>query len=304
MSTALIKITGPFLWLGLLSCVITLAAAANEAESLEPPLVTVHLNSGRRLVAAIDQRTDQQTLWLRFDGTTAVLYRPVDWQEVQSIEHAGQLHRGPSLLSLSAQLSSQRTVPTSLTIDEDLPDVEQLPTPPVSHAELAEELLAITPRVQTIQTDAYVANWDADVEIDGIVLSITTLDHYGHAIPVSGTVSVEFRADRRSRLKPQLRQLRYEFQRFGSWTKQFPSEAGGQMVYLLPFQAVHPEFDPALAAFGLVHVKLAVPGHGVFESSIADLNVRPFSRIRDQIQQSQGTRYLPIERTGRGKRLD
>ncbi|NIO39592.1 MAG: hypothetical protein GTO41_05005, partial [Burkholderiales bacterium] len=142
------------------------------------------------MVAAIDQRTDPQTLWLRFDGTTAALYRAVDWQEVLALQHDGRLYRGESRFSLSDQLSTGRTVPNRVPPGASLPEEEELPAESVSYAERAAEILVGTPRVEAIQTDAYVANWDADVEIDGIVLSIAALDRFGHSLPVEGTVTV------------------------------------------------------------------------------------------------------------------
>jgi len=71
-------------------------------------------------------------------------------------------------------------------------------------------------------------------------------------------------------------------------------------VYRLPFQAVHPEFDTDWAAHGLVHVRLTVPGHGVFEASQEVVRIRAFSPIRDELEMSTGRRFFPIERTGRG----
>ncbi len=205
---------------------------------------------------------------------------------------------------LSSRLSTLRMPPERTGVDPRRPNLASLSTPPVLQGETPAEIPAFPPRLQVVQTDAYVANWDADVEIDGIVLWLTTLDEHGHPVPVHGTVTVELRGDRRSRTKPPLPQRRYADERLGYWRKTLPAAAGGETVFLLPFQALHPEFELNLAARGLLHVKLVVPGQGVFEDSIADLTVRPLRRIRDQIQQSQqGSRYLPIERTGRGAQL-
>ncbi|HUS39209.1 MAG TPA: hypothetical protein VMX74_07150 [Pirellulales bacterium] len=293
-------------------------ASPTQAASVadDQPQATIYLASGRSFAAAIDERTDQQTLWLRFDGTTAVLYRPIEWDHVTAIEYDGQRHQNEQMVVLATQLKNGRQVaeaasrnsvaahepslsPTAVGGTADANNVEQLPT--ATYAEVAEEILALTPRVQAINIDAYVANWDADVELDGVVLLVTTIDPFGHSVPASGTVRAELRVERRSRLKPQPRRIRADFERIGSWTRQLPIHSGGESVFLLPFEAVHPEFDEASASHGLLNVRVTVPGQGVFERSIADLTVRPYSRIREQIQHTRDTRFLPIEQTGRGK---
>jgi hypothetical protein len=148
-----------------------------------------------------------------------------------------------------------------------------------------------------------VANWDADPEVDGVVLTVAALDQFGALVPASGTIHAELRGDRRSLLKPPLPRRRQRFSRLAYWSERFLLAHGGRMVYLLPFQAVHPDFDPAVAAFGLLHVKLTLPGHGVYEASVADLRIRPWSSIRNQIENSSGTRFLHIEQTGRSRHL-
>lgn len=287
-------------------------ATATEVAA-DPSQATVFLTSGRSFAAAIDARTDEQTLWLRFDGTTAVLYRPVAWHRVAAIEYGGHRHQDQQMLTLATHLKNVRQVASAATqnggaaVGESVPAdtntsdkiIERLPA--TTHAQIAEQILAFTPRVQTIHIDAYVANWDADVELDGIVLSVTTIDPFGHSVPARGTVRAELRVERRSRLKPQPRQIRADFERIGFWTKSLTAHPGEDGVFLLPFQAVHPEFDHASAAHGLLNVRVTVPGQGVFEQSIADLTVRPYSRIRNQIQNTRGTRFLPVERTGRAK---
>jgi hypothetical protein len=94
------------------------------------------------------------------------------------------------------------------------------------------------------------------------------------------------------------------FVREARWVKSVRIEdfsAGGATVKL-PFLRFHPEFDSHRAPYGAVHVRLSVPGHGVFEATQSVVRLRPYSATRDRYQQRTGRRFLDMERTGRGQR--
>lgn len=61
--------------LGLLACVSSGAQAQQ---------VTVGLTSGGIFTAAIDERTDTEHLWIRFDAAGTSLLRPVAWSDVEA----------------------------------------------------------------------------------------------------------------------------------------------------------------------------------------------------------------------------
>lgn len=267
-------------------------------------LIRVELANGRTFTAAVDTRTSEERLWLRFDRQTAVLYRPVAWDDVSSAEYGGQTYSADELRQLAPQIRSRRSespaaefVPRS---PESIP-AESTEVANETYAEMAQAALSQSPRVQSIVIDAYLANWDADVEVDGIALSLTAIDCFGAPAAVDGTLNVELFAERRSRLNPPPLQHREDLQRFGTWTKMVRAEYGGEQFFLLPFQAVAPDFDAAISNYGLLHAKLAVPGHGVFEASVSDLRIRPISRNRDRLQDTNSRRFLRTETTGRSK---
>jgi hypothetical protein len=70
----------------------------------------------------------------------------------------------------------------------------------------------------------------------------------------------------------------------------------------LPFQAIDPQFTADVDSVGLVTMRLAVPGQGVFASSVEDVRIRPLSNMRTRIWNSTGSRFLPFEQTGRPTR--
>jgi hypothetical protein len=62
---------------------------------------------------------------------------------------------------------------------------------------------------------------------------------------------------------------------------------------------VQPEFDLDWIGVGLVHVRLVVPGDGVFEDSLDGLRIRPYAPLRDRLEMNTGRRFLPTEGLGR-----
>jgi hypothetical protein len=289
--------------------VLVFANAVSSTVSAQPspttgesPLIRVELANGRTFTAALDARTTDERLWLRFDRQTAVLYRPVAWDDVSSAEYDGQTYSADELRQLAPQIRSERTQTSAANFAPRAPaSTAAADAAEKTYAELALDALSASPRVQSIAIDAYLANWDADVEVDGIALSLAAIDCFGAPAAVDGTLNVELFAERRSRLKPPPLQHRENLERYGAWTKVLRAEYGGEPFFLLPFQVVAPDFDTAIGNYGLLHAKLAVPGQGVFEASVSDLRIRPISRNRDRLQDSSSQRFLPTEGTGRSK---
>jgi hypothetical protein len=155
------------------------------------------------------------------------------------------------------------------------------------------------PSVQTLSIDVYLANWDADVESDGIVVTLAALDFFGQAVPVNGSLDVELIAEQ---LPPYTRDR--SFPAIGRWTLSLtPDDANAAGYYRvrLPFQWAHPEYDLTLPRYALAHVRLVVPGRGTFEASVDAVALRGFSPVRERLQASGGGRLLPTEQSGRGK---
>jgi hypothetical protein len=177
------------------------------------------------------------------------------------------------------------------------------PQPPLLE-ELHPAVPAPLPReVVTIVFDAFIANWDADVETDGLVLDVAPLDAEGYIIPADGTLEVELFASQRRAFHHAPLSGGDTLELAERWTRAInPAELRpGGYRFRLPFGAVHPELDPDWLAYhyGLVHVRLAIPGHGVFEDSRDGIRIRPWAPNRDYLEMNTGRRFLPTERLGR-----
>ena len=262
----------------LLSIVIwSVVAVASQPESE----VTVLLSNGRQSAAALDGRTDGDHLWLRFHSDTTTLLRAIPWDEIVSAHYEGR----------------------ELT-REEFPAVAAKVQAPAAVARRSRATWGHAPRVTSVRFDAFLANWDGDVEADGLIIDIYPLDRNGQVIPASGILEVDLIASRAGEFNLSPRNSRQTLGRLGHWTMMVRThdvDSSGA-TFRLPFQAAHPEFDTNLGSHGLVHVRLVVPGHGVFEESVDPVRIRRFSPLRDALERSDGRRFFPLERTGRGKR--
>jgi hypothetical protein len=259
-------------WPFVLLLVGAAAALSREGAAAEPlaPL-TIEVEGGAKFTGLVDSQTDERRLWLRFEEGTAAIWRPFTWQRVVAASHAGR--------SVATSDQPRRPAPAA---------AEPAPLPAAPAA------LAI---------DASLANWDGDVETDGLSLDLRVVDAEGLATAAAGTLEVELFAPRIRKYHEAPQSRGYSVDLIERWSLLVAEESfrGGQARIRLPFGAIHPEFDRRVDAVGLVHLRLAVPGHGVLEQSLDGVVLRPWSPTRDALLDNTGRQFLPAEGTGRGK---
>jgi hypothetical protein len=297
-----------------LACSWAWCPSLGFAEDLDSS-VTVELASGRQFTGQLHPRSDADRLWLRFGRDTAYILRPIDWDRVAWVRVAGERIPLAEFKRQAIELECVGAIPAATS-----PSVAPLPqpvSPPASSRRLsgdlpvAERANAGTPRnqytgrtlVASIVVDAWVANWDRDVENDGLVVFVVPLDVHGYAVAASGSLQVYLIGPRLRRFQEAPRSRGSKLDRLGCWVKAVHESdfREGGFAYRLPFQAIHPEFDNRLGSHAMVNVKLTVPGSGTFERTIDYVRIQPFSPIRDYHQLRTGHRWLDIEQTGRGK---
>jgi hypothetical protein len=252
--------------------------------------VTVELDSGRAFVGEVDAKSDDERMWIRFSQPGVTLLRPIAWDRI------ARVRRGDAVLTAGELRASLPSLAT------ETPSVEPADSPPLTAEAVPRGRLlpeaaldlhpALPPRVAMLQIRATAANWDGDVELDGIELEVEPLTGGRYRLPVDGTLYVHLLGSLRHReALPDL----------GRWTRRVRESdfVHGVAVYRLPFQAIHPQFDLEVEKLGLVHARLAVPAHGVFDASEELVYLRPFSAMREELQALTGRRFFPIERLGR-----
>ena len=287
------------------------AGQASIAEQPEEPVV-VQLASGRSLLAAVAPQTDGTRLWLRWRHGTISVLRPIHWDRVVRAEYEGQ-----GLSADQFRRAIVRPEPLLSTREEPLAPRAgtfrlhslRWPAPPMTKPEPStssrpaittiEPGRAKTPPLQSLAIDAWVTNWDSDVEVDGVVVDVRPLDARGAIAPVHGTLEVTLIGWRTGRTRPTQPPIR-----LGRWTRSVrPSDfASPATEYRFPFRSVHPDFDLQWAPHATVHARLSVPGQGVFDATSSDVRIRPYSALRDHLQQTTGHRFYDVERTARSPR--
>jgi len=285
-----------------------------QAAQAEP--VTVDLASGRQFTAEIDWRTDASRLWLRFDGEGMHVLRPVAWHSVLRVEASGEslsaaeawdrVSRGQlgtaaeEIAPGSEETSpSQASAPSDISVSESdyvrfTPPPIAHDAPPTAHEEFIDHAEA-PPEAQSIAIEAQAANWDADVENDGIVLRLQPLNDLGQIVPVAGLLEVEVIAT-----QPAVRSYGEPTTRLERWTQVVePADIGPSgVLYKLPWTGAHPEFDTRIGRTALVHARFSVAGVGVLETTADLVRIRQFSPVRDRLEQLRGRRFLETERNG------
>ncbi|OHB71112.1 MAG: hypothetical protein A2V70_04065 [Planctomycetes bacterium RBG_13_63_9] len=149
-------------------------------------------------------------------------------------------------------------------------------------------------KVQSLRIEAALANWDGDVEVDGLEIRVCPLAADGTIVPADGMLSVRLIGRRvRGRAGDGI------FVELDRWSRRIRAsdcDSWG-VVYRLAFRRIHPEFDLDFAVEGLVHGQLGVPGQGNFEASVPT-QIRTYAPIREDLQLLRHQRFFPQERTG------
>ena len=303
-------------WIGVLiaAALAPFIGRAQETPAAQKQPLTVELSSGRRFTGLVDARTSDERLVLRFARDGATLRRAIEWDRVVGDSVSKQLIEPAQLkataLAMRTEGSGTQGVPGFQGSEVSRPPTSdfRLPTSdsPTSDSPTSDSRPPIPDsRVTTVTFDARIANWDGDVETDGLIVELFPIDEDGYAVPARGTVEVELFA-------PHMRDFNHAplsggdtLERVNRWTQAVePEDFTTRGVRLkLPFAAVHPEFDLDWIGMGLVHVRLAVPGDGVFEDSIDGLRIRPYAPLRDRLEMNTGRRFVPTEGVGRGRVL-
>ena len=263
--------------LGLLTVVVT-SLFAQAPQTTSP--VQVELQSGRVFEAAVDIRSDEQTLWLRFEQGSTRLLRPIKWDRVKEVRHQGQAITREAALDLASKESPRRQIPATATPNQSI-------------AQQTNDALDFAPRIRSIQIEARLANWDHDSEDDGIVMWVYPIDATGSPVAVTGTVQATLIGTKSVDFNEAPRSRGVMNRRYATWTRTLTESGKGRNNALyLEFPTRELAKNSTWLPLGLLHVRLVVPGHGVFETTQEIVRVRRFSPIRDREERTYQRRVV------------
>lgn len=208
----------------------------------------------------------------------------------------------PASMLPEARLSlSSSSLSHSVLLPDETPD--SVPVE-IAAAEVLPDFVSLDHRraVRSLNIRATVANWDRDAEIDGLLLHVQPLDGFGVVVPVDGIVDVQLATETKLATGGRsLTRLDNTFNVTERWSvpiRAIDFDAAGTTVKL-PFRRFHPERQFDIASSALAMAKLKLPTAGVFEASDPFVQLRPYSRFRDELQQLRGQRLFPGEATPR-----
>lgn len=276
-------------------------AAVRPVEAVE---ATVRVVGGRRFTAEVDARSDGEHLRLRFDAGTTTILRPIAWSAIAEAAYQGRTYTAQGFREAWAQgLVTTSTAPAASApplVRRSSPGEQPMPRRgglrPWNVPDVGKSTTP-APSVAMLDVDASLAQWDADVETDGLIVFLNVLDRNGVGVGVDATAEIEL-------LGPATAPLTRGngFPVYGRWTRALRAADAPAGAYRLQleFQAFHPDWSYPGVRHGMVHVRLHVPGRGTFESSVDAVPLRTYTPTRDYVEQAFGTRFLPNETTGRG----
>lgn len=266
--------------------------------------VTAILRDGRSVFGVVDTRTDADYLWLRRTSGGFDLVSGFAWNDVlEGRTASGQLDRSTFRDWASGKKQPGRLfaeIEPTATVDHQPASAQLLPEPSASFKAPRPDTLPL----KTLIVQAELAQWDKDVQPDGLRIFVSPLDARGRIVPVDGRIEFTLVIQTEQldgRLSPLQKPEFLEGDRISYIVKR-DHFSSGPGFYELPFDKWHPDFDPNIAFEGLLYARLSVPGKGVFEASDARVCLRELSRFRDQLQYFTPGRYWPLESSGQRSR--
>ncbi len=272
---------------------ITVAGFANATVAAAAEKVTVELNNGRVLNGEVDERTNGESLWLRTTGRNVAISRAYDWSDVSHVHHLSASYNAAEFRAVAAQFAQKLADDFFVTPHDADPIAQSVPT--------IQSIRRPSPHIESLSIDAGVANWDGDVESDGLSVHIAPVvgpGALGGPIEV-GRIEAQAIVTLIGRRFDSFRGRR-AFVELGRWNRRVSiPHVGSQGVLLrLPFQSMHPDFDLDVLPAAVVSVRLVAQGVRPLQAS-APIHLRVFDRLRDEWQNSTGIRFFPDEQVGR-----
>lgn len=272
--------------------------------------VVVQLQNGRQLTGEVDSRTDARELWLHSTQPSIVILCSVPWSEVISARISGQPEVVTDIRSSLSKLKTQ--VPVATFRQPPQP----LATDPAGCVRSDAECSGDVDRVVSLEIVPRLANWDHDVEPDGLEVRVLPTTAEGRVAKIHGFLTLRLigrRSPAADRLESRsglgvfsnggaVREYAMPFNNtvyveLGRWNELLSSAdlTTAGYVLRLPFRQISPDLDLDITLNGQLDARLNAQGQQFYEAT-SPIQLRAFSPLREELQLNRGTRYFPGER--------
>jgi len=288
---SLVELVAVFMLMSVLAAPVTGRCQAGE--------VIVQLRDGSTLRGMIDKRTDHELVWLRTSTPRIVLRSAIEWEQIVNARYDDQTLATDGLRELVPQLQSDTNQDIASKEPPKLPPSQDIA--PVGTNRADSRSSSANRRVRSLQIEAVVANWDDDVETDGLRVFVYPLDANGRIVPINGRINFKLIGQTVNQSTNDRFRRRSLFPELGRWSQRVRKsdfEPSGA-VYEIPFRNFHPEFNLEIAPHALLTARLGIPGRGSFAASYDNLHLRPLSYIRDELQGRTQRRFFSQEHPNR-----
>lgn len=167
--------------------------------------VRLELQDGSVLQGYLDSG-DSERCRLRSQAPGVTLQTSALWKDVRRATYRSAAISAPQLKEIAAQVAAAPER-ASTAVQEEIA------------APTGKALVALAPRITTIQLDAHLASWDADAEIDGLVATVYPLDRFARFTPPArGTIEFVLYGQRPHEAGPSPWRLEPRQTEIGRWT--------------------------------------------------------------------------------------
>ncbi|HET6426384.1 MAG TPA: hypothetical protein VFG20_22015 [Planctomycetaceae bacterium] len=277
---------------------ITFAASPEDVTALVNQHVELLLEDGRRPRGLLSPQSSEEWIVLQAELPDIVLNSRFALRSVRQVEPVtGPRSPEPELTLPPAPNENLPlfTPPFSAPFENpfpcNIPTCAPQPFPclqPMSLFPAVDRLNA--PR--SLQIETRLANWNADPEMDGLLMRVTPLDAWGQVVATDGHLDVELVTETRLATGGRTVSRADPFAVSERWSVPVQAinfEADGVTVQL-PFRRINPEWNYDIAPDALVLARLRVPTAGTFEARDSQVTLRRTSRFRDDLFLRYGPR--------------
>ena len=184
-------------------------------------------------------------------------------------------------------------------------------------------------RIRGITVDAIPISSQGRTDWDALLVDVRGFDRSGRPAPIDGTLATTLWGESQRLVRSFGRRFgvrRGRIRQLATWTRAVRSDTertsilaidesatsprSGTIVtgpgvrrFLLPLPRPLPDHDPRTGAVGSLHVRLTVPGRGVFEATRGGVLLKHISPMRDRALMQTGSRFFANESTFGGRRV-